>query len=137
MANCIYYFFYSFQARSLGYIVVGVNEYYTSKKCPVCTEFVGQVDIRRLYCTKCQKYMHRDIMAGHNIANAVQGHLLEQQRPLYLQPVDSDGKYPWMQDSRGSKPRRGGSGSGGKKGVKRKAMDEVTYEGQTKRTTIA
>ncbi|KAF9080153.1 hypothetical protein BGX23_002572, partial [Mortierella sp. AD031] len=99
------------KARSLGYIVVGVNEYYTSKKCPVCTEFVGQVDIRRLYCTKCQKYMHRDVMAGHNIANAVQGHLLEQQRPLYLQPVDSDGKYPWMQDRRDSKPRQGGSGS--------------------------
>ncbi|KAG0197548.1 hypothetical protein BGX33_000520, partial [Mortierella sp. NVP41] len=99
------------KARSLGYIVVGVNEYYTSKKCPACTEFVGQVDIRRLYCTKCQKYMHRDVMAGHNIANAVQGHLLEQQRPLYLQPVDTDGQYPWMQDKRGSKPRPGGSGS--------------------------
>ncbi|KAF9348418.1 hypothetical protein BGX26_000173 [Mortierella sp. AD094] len=28
-------------ARSLDYIVVGVNEYYTSKRCPDCHEFVG------------------------------------------------------------------------------------------------
>jgi hypothetical protein len=63
--------------------------------------------------------------------------LLQQQRPLYLQPVDSDGKYPWMQDNRGSKPRRGGSGSGGNKGVKRKAVDEETCGSQTKRTAIA
>ncbi|KAG0212103.1 hypothetical protein BGX31_001564, partial [Mortierella sp. GBA43] len=29
-------------ARSLGYVVVGVNEYYTSKKCPTYQSFVGQ-----------------------------------------------------------------------------------------------
>ncbi|KAG9323017.1 hypothetical protein KVV02_008085 [Mortierella alpina] len=34
------------KARSLGYIVVGVNEHYASKKCPKCEEFVGQVEIR-------------------------------------------------------------------------------------------
>ncbi|KAI8351750.1 hypothetical protein B0O80DRAFT_500105 [Mortierella sp. GBAus27b] len=84
-------------ARSLGYVVVGVNEYYTSKKCPTCQNFVGQVEIRRLYCSNCQKYMHRDVMAGHNICNVVQGHLLEQQRPLYLQPIDKNGFYPWME----------------------------------------
>ncbi|KAI7829671.1 hypothetical protein BC939DRAFT_441435 [Gamsiella multidivaricata] len=28
-------------ARSLDYIVMGVNEYYTSKRCSVCKEFVG------------------------------------------------------------------------------------------------
>ena len=42
--------------------------------------------------------MHRDIMAGHNICNAIQGDLLEQQRPLCLQPKDSDGNYPWRGD---------------------------------------
>ncbi|KAF9339591.1 hypothetical protein BGX26_009265, partial [Mortierella sp. AD094] len=31
------------------------------------------------------------------MVNAVQGHLLHQQRPLYLQPVDEDGHYPWME----------------------------------------
>ncbi|KAG9322616.1 hypothetical protein KVV02_002319 [Mortierella alpina] len=84
------------KARSLGYIVVGVNEYYTSKKCPKCEEFVGQVEIRRLFCSKCKSFMHRDIMAGHNICNAIRGHLREQQRPEYLQPVDKDGRLPWM-----------------------------------------
>jgi len=39
--------------------------------------------------------MHRDVMAGHNIANAVRGHLLTQQLPRYLQPRDVNGNYPW------------------------------------------
>ncbi|KAF8938778.1 hypothetical protein BGZ47_008442, partial [Haplosporangium gracile] len=93
------------KARSLGYIVVD-----------------------------CQKYMHRDIMAGHNIADAIQGHLLNQQRPDYLQPVDSDGNYPWKQDRRGFTPRSGGSG--GIRRVKRKA-DERTESSQLKKVAIA
>ncbi|KAF9950291.1 hypothetical protein BGZ72_008037 [Mortierella alpina] len=32
--------------RSQGYIIAGVNEYYTSKRCPKWEEFVGQVEIR-------------------------------------------------------------------------------------------
>ncbi|KAF9429471.1 hypothetical protein BGZ76_001241, partial [Entomortierella beljakovae] len=84
------------RARSLGYVVVGVNEYYTSKKCPTCETFVCQVEIRRLYCANCKTYFHRDVLAGHNIANIVRGHLLHQERPLYLQPVDGNGLYPWM-----------------------------------------
>ncbi|KAF9272046.1 hypothetical protein BGZ88_005271, partial [Linnemannia elongata] len=40
--------------RSPGYIVVGINEFHTSKKCPLCHEFVCQVDLRRLYCPKCK-----------------------------------------------------------------------------------
>ena len=35
-------------------------------------------------------------MAAHNMVIAVQGHLLHQQRPLHLQPVDEQGRYPWM-----------------------------------------
>ncbi|KAG0195310.1 hypothetical protein BGX28_001724, partial [Mortierella sp. GBA30] len=46
--------FFVQKARSLGYIVVGVNEYYTSKKCPTCEQFVGEVNYRRLYCTGCK-----------------------------------------------------------------------------------
>ncbi|KAG0219994.1 hypothetical protein BGX33_010569 [Mortierella sp. NVP41] len=63
-------------ARSLGYIVVGLNKFYTSKKCPICHEFVAQVTLRRLYCLECQVYHHRDVMAAHNIAQ--------------------DGSYPWL-----------------------------------------
>ncbi|KAF9274645.1 hypothetical protein BGZ74_004285 [Mortierella antarctica] len=89
-------------ARSLDYIVVGVNEYYTSKRCPVCHEFVGQVDIRQLYCptSTCRVKIHRDVMAGHNMCNVIQGHLLHQQRPHYLQPFDKDGKHIWQLEER-------------------------------------
>ena len=61
-----------------------------------CGEFVGQVDLRRFYCFKVSKVqcMHRDIMADRNICDVIQGHLLVQQRPLYLQSQDSDGNYP-------------------------------------------
>jgi hypothetical protein len=83
----------------LKYFVVGVNEYYTSKKCPVCEDFVGHVDdIRRFYCQNCEAYMHRDIMAGPNMCNAIKGHLLHQKRPRYLQPVDNEGNYPWEEE---------------------------------------
>ncbi|KAG0256364.1 hypothetical protein BG011_004594 [Mortierella polycephala] len=83
-------------ARPLYYVVVGVNDYYTSKKCPKCEEFIGQVEIRRLYCSACKSYMHRDIMAKHNICNAIRGHLFDQKRPESLQPVDKQGRLLWM-----------------------------------------
>ncbi|KAG9060891.1 hypothetical protein KI688_007847 [Linnemannia hyalina] len=125
------------KARSLGYIVVGVNEYYTSKKCPTCGEFVGQVDLRRLYYSECKKYMHRDVMAGHNICNVIRGHLLKQERPRYLQPKDIDGNYPW-EEKQSFRPRPGGSGAGGHKGkgVKRKATDEGTDSSQFRRVSV-
>jgi hypothetical protein len=123
------------QARALGYIVVGVNEYYTSKKCPVCEDFVGQVDLRRLYCPKCKVFMHRDVMAGHNMCNIIQGHLLNQKRPHYLQPRDSNGKYPWEDSSRPKRawipksqwPSSSSASSVSasvKRGIKRKAIDD-------------
>ncbi|KAG0294208.1 hypothetical protein BGZ98_001851, partial [Dissophora globulifera] len=84
-------------ARSLGYIVIGVNEFYPSKKCPRCHVFVAQRTIRRLFCEECGTPFHRDELAAHNMVNAVQGHLLHQKRPLYLQPVDKDGHYPWIE----------------------------------------
>ncbi|CAO3676652.1 unnamed protein product [Umbelopsis ramanniana] len=70
--------------RSLGYLVVGVDEFYTSKKCPCCQEFVGQVNIRRLYCPKCQKVFHRDTMVGQNIAKVALTQITEFRRPGYL-----------------------------------------------------
>ena len=52
--------------------------------------------IWRLFCEDCGTPFHRDEMAAHNMVNAAQGHLLLQQRPLYLQEVDENGHYPWM-----------------------------------------
>lgn len=82
--------------------MVGVNEYYTSKKCPICNNFVGQVDIRRLYCSECKTFMHRDVMAGHNICNVIQGHLFNQERPRYLQPRDANNIFPWSEHKNGA-----------------------------------
>jgi hypothetical protein len=42
--------------------------------------------------------MHRDELAGHNMCNIIQGHLLDQERPLYLQPVYADGTLVWAQN---------------------------------------
>ncbi|KAI1290718.1 hypothetical protein EDD11_009078 [Mortierella claussenii] len=102
------------KARALGYLVIGVHEYYTSKRCPKCQQFVAQTEsIRCLYCSYRKKYcsskegltnnftralyMHRDTMVGHNMVNILRSHVEQQQRPLYLHPVDKDGHYPWLE----------------------------------------
>ncbi|KAF9577551.1 hypothetical protein BGW38_007160, partial [Lunasporangiospora selenospora] len=53
--------------RSLDYLVVGINEYYTSKRCPKCQrsgrdplDFVSSASIRRLFCESCKTPFHRD-----------------------------------------------------------------------------
>ncbi|KAF8975442.1 hypothetical protein BGZ46_009125 [Entomortierella lignicola] len=86
-------------ARSLGYIVVGLQEYYTSKKCPRCEQFVAQVTIRQLYCRNCPqgRYHHRDVMAAENMSNLARSYLLNQVRPDYLHPVTADGRMPWKE----------------------------------------
>ena len=58
-----------------GYVVVGVDAFYTSKKCAGCGLFVAQVDMRRFYCSYCHVYHHRDVIAAENMAKIVQGHL--------------------------------------------------------------
>ncbi|OAQ22580.1 hypothetical protein K457DRAFT_295811 [Linnemannia elongata AG-77] len=87
------------KARSLGYVVVGLNEYYTSKKCPRCTHFVAQVTLRTFYCFHCQIFHHRDVMAAENMCKIALGHLVRHERPDYLQPINADGTYPWKASS--------------------------------------
>ncbi|ORZ21782.1 hypothetical protein BCR41DRAFT_394554 [Lobosporangium transversale] len=52
----------------------------------------GSVGVKRKESDKVviarKTFMHRAVMAGHNIANVVRGHLIHQQQPLYLQPID-------------------------------------------------
>ncbi|OAQ26276.1 hypothetical protein K457DRAFT_706861 [Linnemannia elongata AG-77] len=134
------------KARSLGYLVVGVHEFYTSKKCPTCGNFVGQAEsIWRLYCYHCKKYMHRDVMAGHNIVNIVRSHVEQQERPLYLHPVDKDGHYPWLEHGceTAAQPRDAPSslkqasssgGRAGRAGRKRRAEADGNAERGGKRT---
>ncbi|OAQ31430.1 hypothetical protein K457DRAFT_136326 [Linnemannia elongata AG-77] len=81
--------------RSLGYIVLGINEYYTSRKCPRCTLFVAQVTLRSLYCFNCSTYFHRDVLAAENMSLIVRERLKTQTRPRHLQPINADGSLPW------------------------------------------
>ncbi|KAG9321116.1 hypothetical protein KVV02_000698, partial [Mortierella alpina] len=106
--------FFIQKCRSLGYVVLGVNEFYTSKRCPQCKNFVAQVTLRRLFCNECRTYVHRDVMASNNMANIVQSHLVYLRRPDYLQPMDKNGSLLWTQGdprtSNGTNPSSGPSG---------------------------
>ncbi|KAG0011825.1 hypothetical protein BGZ80_000400 [Entomortierella chlamydospora] len=46
-------------------------------------------------------FIHRDIMAAHNMCNIVRSYLVENIRPDYLQPVDDKGNMPWKKDGDG------------------------------------
>ncbi|KAF8902520.1 hypothetical protein BGZ58_006680, partial [Dissophora ornata] len=50
---------------------------------------------RTLYCKTCKCFRQRDVMASDNMNAAVKGHLIDQQRPLHLQPQRQNGTYPW------------------------------------------
>ncbi|KAF9989441.1 hypothetical protein BGZ79_004983, partial [Entomortierella chlamydospora] len=92
---------------SLGYIIVDLDEFYTSKKCPDFHEFFAQVTLRKLFCRNCGRHHHRDIMAAENMSNIAREYLLHQERPLYLHPVTPDGRYPWMESSPGQETADG------------------------------
>ncbi|KAF9557301.1 hypothetical protein EC968_007698, partial [Mortierella alpina] len=98
--------------RSLGYVVVGCNEFYTSKKCPNCENFVCEVQIRILYCENCRTYFDRDQLAGNNIANVMQSYVLRQERPKYLQPVDAKGSLIWKTGTVTGTSTAAGTGTG-------------------------
>ncbi|TPX35602.1 hypothetical protein SeMB42_g07162 [Synchytrium endobioticum] len=85
--------------RPLGYTIVGVNEYYTSKKCPCCTEFVEMPAMRRLYCRHCNKWYHRDVMAADNMVNVVRGYLEHDERPVYLKAPSKDKNTPMKRET--------------------------------------
>ncbi|TPX37932.1 hypothetical protein SeMB42_g06789 [Synchytrium endobioticum] len=74
------------RVSSLGLRIVGVDEYFTSKKCPRCGLFVEMMTLRSLYCRGCHMYYHRDEMAGENIVNVVMEYVKSGDRPEYLQP---------------------------------------------------
>ncbi|KAG9071286.1 hypothetical protein KI688_005497 [Linnemannia hyalina] len=100
-------------ARSLGYLVIGISEYFSSKRCPYCHDFVcATSDWWTLFCKICKRFWQRDVMASKNMNNAIKGHLIHQQRPLYLQPQRRDGTYPWMDVTTGGDSGGGGGGEG-------------------------
>ncbi|KAG0276041.1 hypothetical protein BGZ96_003493, partial [Linnemannia gamsii] len=87
-------------ARSLGYVVCGINDFYTSKRCPECRNFVWTTtNWRSLWCSTCKVIWQRDIMAAKNMCKATESYLSHHCRPLYLQPQRADGTYPWKDQS--------------------------------------
>ncbi|KAG9321106.1 hypothetical protein KVV02_007335 [Mortierella alpina] len=91
--------------RAAGIAVVGINEYYTSQRCPfhspvdpanTCDHgFVARVHTRRAYCSKGHMYFHRDSLACQNMLRATATHVSLQKRPWFLQPLDDDGVPLW------------------------------------------
>jgi hypothetical protein len=96
--------------------------------------------------------MHRDVMAGHNMVNILRSHVEQQQRPLYLHPVDKDGHYPWLErgcetmaqpkDAPSSLKQASSSvGRAGRAGRKRRAEEDGNAEkergGKHAKATIA
>ena len=77
--------FFVRKVKSLGYRVVGINEDYTSQKCPRCQTQTDHTSMRIKYCTHCDVHFHRDVMAAENMVNAVVEMMKSGTRPVYLQ----------------------------------------------------
>ncbi|KAF9153146.1 hypothetical protein BG015_004007 [Linnemannia schmuckeri] len=108
-------------ARSLGYLVIGINEYYSSKRYPHCHGFVCATSgWRTLYCKICKRFWQRDVMASDNMNNSIKNHLIHQQQPHYLQSRRQGGSYPWMDVAAGG-DSGGNMGEAG--GLSAEAMD--------------
>ncbi|KAG0002330.1 hypothetical protein BGZ65_002741 [Modicella reniformis] len=118
--------FWLAKSWSLDYLVVGINEYYTSKRCPNCKhddkesdDFVGITTMRRLFCRRCRTPFHRDVMAASNMANAVYEYLWRFKRLKYLQPINENVRFLWEDDNDqgdGGDGDGDGNGNGGNGG---------------------
>ncbi|TPX42511.1 hypothetical protein SeLEV6574_g05574 [Synchytrium endobioticum] len=85
--------------KPLGYTIVGVDEYYTSQKCPCCGGYVERQAMRRLYCRQDHLWFHRDVLAAENMVNILLSFLDTGQRPEYLLPP----RRPMVKKSRGTR----------------------------------
>ncbi|KAF9280726.1 hypothetical protein BGZ68_007048 [Mortierella alpina] len=79
------------RARSLGYGVYGVHEYFTSAKCPrrSCNSFLQSITkSRSRYCKSCKAYFDRDHVGSENIGIICQAQILHQRHPDKYKPMD-------------------------------------------------
>ena len=70
------------KARAIGIIVLGVDEYNTTARCPCCGGANEKILMRVLLCRTCSKFFHRDI--AENIMILVMLKLIGKQRPVHL-----------------------------------------------------
>ncbi|CAO3573985.1 unnamed protein product [Mortierella alpina] len=73
-------------ATALGHVVVVADEYRTSSICPNCDQWLAKPTMRSCFCVspQCNRYIHRDIVGGHNIARIGRQWLLQLSRPPAL-----------------------------------------------------
>ncbi|KAF9217482.1 hypothetical protein BGZ59_003810 [Podila verticillata] len=79
------------KARTLGYTIVGVNEFWTSAKCPrpQCNSFLRNVGrARSKYCGSCRMHFDRDAVGSENIAWIGDSQIRHQCRPPKFKPPD-------------------------------------------------
>ncbi|CAO3572538.1 unnamed protein product [Mortierella alpina] len=77
------------KATALGHVVVVADEYRTSSICPNCDQWLAKPTMRSCFCVspQCNRYIHRDIVGGHNIARIGRQWLLQLSRPPALSPI--------------------------------------------------
>jgi hypothetical protein len=76
------------KVRQLGYKVIFEDEFHTSQKFPMLgyqVKGTGRNRIRIKYCSELSVYIHRDIMAGENMADILVAKIKGLLRPTYLQ----------------------------------------------------
>ncbi|KAG0263341.1 hypothetical protein DFQ27_001800 [Actinomortierella ambigua] len=90
------------QARGLGYIVVDVDEYHASRRCPRCKcsgsdkkDFVEYIGMRRAHCVRCGTWFHRDLLAASSMVEASHTYVTDLSRPEYLLPIAKHGRFVW------------------------------------------
>ncbi|KAF9956089.1 hypothetical protein BGZ72_003026 [Mortierella alpina] len=75
-------------ARSLGYLVVGINEHFTSKKCPICQQFVCSTsDWRTLYYPSTSSHA---VKTAHIHGSMEQQEELDQQQEKELKKEETE-----------------------------------------------
>ncbi len=82
----LFAFLFTLQATALGHVVVVADEFRTSSICPSCNEWVAKPTMRSCFCVspQCNRYIHRDILGGHNIARIGRDWITALQRPAAL-----------------------------------------------------
>jgi hypothetical protein len=73
--------------QELGFQIIYRDEYLTSQMFPGSgskTEFAGANKMRIKYCPDNQVYIHRDLMAGENMADIAAYEIKGLGRPVYL-----------------------------------------------------
>src|SRR6185437_112887 len=75
------------KVRRLGHLVIGINEYNTSQKCPRCLNQLTQLTWRWKRCDSCDVHLHRDVASGQCMAAIAKSVIETGNRPkVFIRP---------------------------------------------------